>query len=60
MTTNTNSNFAIVYKMSYAMALIEKGHKVISTMPNPQKPQLMAWIFEKTERFERDFSLLKG
>ncbi len=59
--TNTENEYQVVYKMSYAMALINKGHSPISTMPNPQHPRLTCWIFAKTKKFEEDFnSLLKG
>ena len=44
----------IVYKMNIAMQLIEKGHKVFTTMPNPQKPRLTAWIFERDDTIEDD------
>ena len=41
MNTNTkmNEEYRIVYSMKYAMKLIEMGHKVISTMPNPEEPK---------------------
>lgn len=44
----------IVYKMNIAMQLIEKGHRVFTTMPNPQKPRLTAWIFERDDTIEDD------
>jgi hypothetical protein len=56
--TNTNNKFQVVYKMSYAMALIQMGHDPISTMPNPQRPHLLCWVFEKTDKFIEDFNSL--
>ena len=56
--TNTNKSYnmehTIVYKMSIAMKLIELGHKVFTTMPNPQKPHLICWVFEWDETIEED------
>ena len=58
MTTKTNTKsqneHTIVYKMSIAMKLIELGHRVFTTMPNPQKPHLVCWIFEWDETIEED------
>lgn len=45
---------ALVYKMEVAQKLIEKGHKVFMTIPNPQKPHLIAWVFEKDDTFDID------
>lgn len=58
--TNTNTKYQMVYKMSYAISLIQMGHKVLMTTPNPRKPELTAWIFEKDETFEEDFNKLLG
>ena len=57
--TKTNENdkeikHAIVYKMSIAMKLIELGHRVFTTMPNPQKPKLTTWVFEWDDTIEQD------
>lgn len=61
MTNSTqNEDYFIVYKMNLAMAMIKKGHKVFTTMPNPQRPQLTAWVFEKDETFDKDFKELLG
>ena len=51
---NNRKEHTIVYKMSIAMKLIELGHRVFTTMPNPQKPRLTAWIFEWDETIEED------
>lgn len=54
----TKTKYQPVYRMDYAMALIEKGHNVVSTVPNPQKNYLVTWIFEVDATFERDFAEL--
>lgn len=55
----TNTEYAIVYKMGIAMELIKRGHKVFTTMPNPQRPNLTSWVFEKDDRFNEDFNELR-
>lgn len=53
--------YLIVYKMKLAMALMERGHCPISTMPNPKNSTLMCWVFQKTQDFLKDFDeLVKG
>jgi hypothetical protein len=44
--------------MKLAMALMEKGHNPISTMPNPKNSNLMCWVFQKTASFLEDFEQL--
>lgn len=58
--TNTNNKYAMVYKMDYAMALIQKGHRVFATQPNPRRQDLTMWVFEVDETFQRDFNELRG
>jgi hypothetical protein len=61
MTNSTqNGKYSIIYKMDLAMEMIKRGHKVFTTMPNPQRPQLTAWVFEKDETFNEDFKKLLG
>lgn len=57
---NTNTNYIVIYRMDFAMKLIEMGHKVMSTMPNPQKPKYTTWIFEKDDTINQDLMTLKG
>jgi hypothetical protein len=42
----------MVYKLDYAISLMDAGFTVVKTMPNPQKPELIAWVFEKSEGFD--------
>jgi hypothetical protein len=59
--TKTNSKYIMIYRMSFAMELISKGHNVISTVPNPKNPRYTSWVFEKDDTFELDFQqLLRG
>ena len=50
--------YAFVYKKAYAMKMIEKGHQVFSTMPNPKNNKLIVWIFYKDATFKSDFDAL--
>lgn len=50
--------YAFVYKKAYAMKMIEKGHQVFSTMPNPKNNKLIVWIFYKDAAFQSDFDAL--
>ena len=52
------TKYVKVYRMDYAMKLMEKGHNVIATMPNTEKPELIMWVFESTDTFEQDLSNL--
>ena len=58
--TNTKIAYKIVYRMDYAMKLIEMGHNVHSTMPNPKNNQLITWVFIVDETLERDLAQLKA
>ena len=55
-----NLKYKIVYSLKIAMYLIKKGHKVITTMPNPEEPQYTTWIFQMDDTLESDFNSAKG
>ena len=50
----------IIYTRRIAMQLIEMGHVPAGTMPNPSKPEFLAWIFTVNPKFERDLSIVLG
>lgn len=52
------NKYIMIYTVNLAMELKKRGHKIISTCPNPQRSDLTAWIFEKDETFEEDFNEL--
>lgn len=58
MPNSKEQEYAFVYKKAYAMKMIEKGHQVFSTMPNPKNNKLIVWIFYKDATFRRDFDAL--
>ena len=39
MNTKNENEYKIVYSLKIAMYLIKKGHKVVTTIPNPEEPQ---------------------
>lgn len=60
MNTNNEDEYKIVYSLRIAMHLIKKGHKVVTTMPNPEEPQYTTWIFQMDDTLEADFNSVKG
>ena len=61
MTNSKTNEYLIIYTMRLAMALIDKGYTPLSTMPNPNNPKLICWVFQKTDKFLEDFNkLVKG
>ena len=40
--------YQIVYNTKIAARLCEQGYKIVKTTPNPQKPWLTSYLFEKT------------
>jgi hypothetical protein len=50
--------YKMVYKLNYAMQLIEMGHKVHMTMPNPKNENFTIWVFLVDETFEQDLMML--
>jgi hypothetical protein len=51
MKTKQNKHI-MVYKLDYAISLMDAGFTVVKTMPNPLRPELTAWVFEKSEGFD--------
>lgn len=45
-----------VYTQRLAYELRRMGHKIIAVVPNIRKPQFDVYIFENTERFQKDFA----
>lgn len=41
----------VIYSLRVYLQLEQKGFYPISTMPNPNKPNLMCWVFDKTPEF---------
>jgi len=51
----TNQKTKLIFSIYYAAELIDLGHKVIKTVRNPVRPDLLAWLFEVDDTFEQDF-----
>lgn len=58
MPSSKEQEYAFVYRKPYAMKMIEKGHQVFSTMPNPKNNRLIVWIFYKDSTFQQDFDAI--
>lgn len=57
--TNTNTKqYKMIYKLDYAMKLIEMGHIVHSTIPNPKNNNFIVWIFTVDDTLEQDLLTL--
>ena len=41
----------IIYSLRVYLELQRLGFQPLSTMPNPNKPNLMCWVFDKTPEF---------
>lgn len=50
----------IIYSLKVMESLVEKGNIPISSMPNPKYPKYTYWIFEVTDKFEKDLNLVLG
>ncbi len=56
-----NAKKKIIYSLRVYLLLEEKGFKPISTMPNPNKSNLMCWVYEYTDSFRRTLDeILEG
>lgn len=51
---NERQKTKIVYKMQYAIKMRLKGHKAITTLPNPVDSRYQCWIFEDDQTFDSD------
>ncbi|MBR5597919.1 MAG: hypothetical protein IKW30_10985 [Lachnospiraceae bacterium] len=54
----TKADYKPVYRMDFAMALRELGHRLHFTMPNPKNNKYNIFIFEKDETLEADLEAL--
>lgn len=43
-----------IYSRWLAFELRKKGHKIVRTAPNPQKPEFDLWVFEVDSNFDKD------
>lgn len=44
----------VVYSMKNAIQMKIKGHKLLTTMPNPKNPKFSCWVFEDDPSFDSD------
>lgn len=53
-----NNKQQIIYSKKVLDQLLELGFRPIETFPNPIKPQLLCWAFEKTEEFDKALDIV--
>lgn len=41
----------IIYSLRINIELLKRGFVPVISMPNPNNPKLMCWVYEKTDRF---------
>lgn len=56
--SNLDSDIRIVFKLQYAAKMQLLGHKLLSTMPNPNDHLLICWIFQLDQTFDSDLQKL--
>jgi hypothetical protein len=59
-TNNKNNKTIIIYSMKIATELINRGHIVLTTIPNSKDPRYTSWIFVIDDTFIDDFKEIKG
>ena len=45
----------IVYTLNFRLALKKKGFEPVFEIPNPRKPEFMAWVYERTPAFDEAY-----
>ena len=48
----------IVYSLKVMEQLVKLGHIPIATIPNPKNTKFNCWVFEQTEEFQKDLSVV--
>jgi hypothetical protein len=51
----------IIYALWVMEKLVKLGYYPVKTLPNPKDTRFNCWVFESTEKFEKDLTrILKG
>lgn len=51
----------IIYSLRVMEQLVKLGHIPVATLPNPKNIKYNCWVFEQSEKFQRDLEIvLKG
>ena len=49
----------IIFNMKFAGILMQKGHRLINTLPNPAAPRYNMFVFAVDDTLEEDFRELQ-
>lgn len=55
-----NERTKIIYTLDLRLALLKRGFEPVFEIPNPKKPEFMAWVYERTPEFDAAFYELYG
>ncbi len=50
----------IIYSKRLMETLVSMGDIPLQSMPNPYKPEFQCWIFEVTDKFQKDMDKILG
>ena len=50
----------IIYSKRIMEQLVAAGNLPLKSMPNPYKPEFQCWIFEITDKFQKDLDRILG
>lgn len=51
----------IIYSFRVMEQLMRMGHTPLMTLPNPKNPKFSCWVFEQSEKFQKDLEkILRG
>ena len=50
----------IIYSKRIMETLIARGHIPLQSMANPYKPEFQCWIFEVTDKLQKDLNEILG
>lgn len=48
----------IIYSLKVMEQLVKLGYIPIATIPNPKNTKFNCWVFEQTEEFQKDLSVV--
>lgn len=48
----------IIYSLKVMEQLVRLGYVPVATLPNPKNIKYNCWVFEQTEEFQKDLSMV--
>lgn len=56
MDINEKNKVRKVIRMTYALEMEKRGHRVLGTVPNNKDPNKLVWVFLHDETFDDDLN----